>query len=175
MSKRALALTLALAVATLANGFPQRGAWVKFSSREGRFSALFPAKPEHVTDDAGPYTNHTFAADDGWATYGVTYADLNAVPDDPRSALDGARDVMIMGNELVGETEIKLSGYAGRELKIKSAGGAALSVTRLYLVGQRIYNVTVIFAPANTYDAAGVAKFFASFKLAVKPAGSSVA
>jgi hypothetical protein len=175
MLKQALALTLALASATLTAGFPQTGAWVKFSSAEGRFSVIFPGKPAHEADANELYASHSFIAETEWATYGVTYADYKGAISDPRGALEGARDVFLIGKELVGETEITLDGHAGRELRVKADRGMAASVTRLYLVGNRLYNMTVVFAPAGTYDPASVQKFFSSFKLTGKRRGSKEA
>jgi len=171
MLKQAFAITLALVSATLAYGLRQTEAWVRFSSAEGHFSVLFPGKPAHETEAHELYAGHSFTAETEWATYAVMYADFKAAIGDPGGALDGARDVLLAGKELVSETEMKLNGYAGRELKVKSGGGMAVSVTRLYLVGNRLYNVTVVFAPAGTYDPAGVEKFFSSFKLTGKRAG----
>jgi hypothetical protein len=172
MLKQAFPLTLALAVATLTHGFQQAEPWVKFSSTEGRFSILFPAKPEPETEANELYASHSFTADTDWATYVVMYADFKAAIGDPGRALDGARDALLIGKELVSETEITQNGDSARELRVKSDGGMAISVTRLYLFGNRLYNVTVVFAPASKYDPASVEKFFSSFKLTGKRVGA---
>jgi hypothetical protein len=166
MLARSLILLATISFITSASGFRQSESWTKFSSDEGRFSILLPGKVTSDSETNELFTTHSVTAETDWATYLVAYVDYKAALSPNREQiLDGARDGLLTISKLVSERKITLNGYPGRELKLTSDGGQALDLTRLFVVGNRIYKVSTVFAPANKYDSAEAEKFFSSFKL----------
>ena len=151
----------------------QRGAqWRRFSSTEGRFSVSLPGEPVAEVDDNELGVTRSFTADTDWATYVVGYTEYKTALPNPGQALDGARDALIRStnSRLLNESRISINGYPGRELNIVTHGGEARDTTRLYVVGNRLYMVRVVVAPADRDVSGDKEKFFLSFRLTVKPA-----
>jgi hypothetical protein len=151
--------------------------WTTYNSPEGRYSVLFPGKPELSADQSPAHTGETLTEYFAICTdpdagsdvvYNVTYFDLG-----PQMAysFDQARDgyVKAVNGTLQSEKTIQFGGYAGRELKaITNPPGKVFNlVTRIILVEKRVYMVQ--FISTKSYDAARAAEksaaFFNSFAL----------
>jgi hypothetical protein len=153
--------------ATVDQGFQEARRWTKLSPAGGHFTVLMPAKPSSEMQWIGGFADHSFMAETDWATYEVGYIELTKMVPDPEAALDGARDALLLmpNSKLLSETKLILNGYPGRELKIVSTKGISKEITRLYIVGNRMYRVRVVIAPVNKDVHRDVEKFFSSFKL----------
>ncbi len=183
MLKRTFAtLLFTLLIADFAAGFPQGkpgpvgpAPWRKFSSAEGRFNILMPVAPKvssrEAEGPAGKLTLHVYDASNSRGYFAVTYADYPGAARDPAHAeqvLDGVRTGVLRGvkGELISEKKISLKGHPGREFKAsgKVQGIDVVFTWRIYLVGQRLYQLAV---GAQAKDAAhpDVAKFLTSFDL----------
>ena len=124
--------------------------WKQFSSAEGRFAILFPGMPkesaEAVETPGGPVPIHKITLRT-FAEYGVIYADYPMQINDPAMAnriLDnGAKGAVAeVGAQLLSMTEISLAGQPGRLLKERMRDGHIMRV-KMYLVGQRLYQVAI--------------------------------
>lgn len=152
--------------------------WTTYNSPAGRYSVLFPGKPELTTEYAPAHTGEKLTQFYAICTdpdagsdvvYNVTYFDL--LPEMAYS-FDEARDgyLKAVNGTLQSEKNIQFSGYPGRELKAtaNSSGKDFNLMTRFILVEKRVYIVQFIFTKA--YDAARAAEksatFFNSFRLA---------
>ncbi|HEY6186988.1 MAG TPA: hypothetical protein VIW80_04855 [Pyrinomonadaceae bacterium] len=171
--------------APVAEGDPQ--AWKEYSSTEGRFSISFPGKPSQETkvlEGSDAQVKLNIYRLKTLAEYSVMHADYPIPMNDPavaKLALDeGAKGaVASINSELLEINEITLDGNPGRFLKERMTGGEILWV-RIFLVGQRMYQIAVTTPreeglPAQTVNVYKTAadKFLNSFKLLKeeKPAG----
>jgi hypothetical protein len=169
-----LILVMAMAVACGPKASPE---WTAYNSPGGRYTVLFPGKPELSTEHAPAHTGETLTQYFAICTdpdagsdvvYNVAYFDL--LPQMAYS-FDEARDgyVKAVNGTLQSEKTIQFSGYPGRELKAtaNSSGKDFNLMARLILVEKRVYRVQFIFT--KSYDAARAAeksaKFFDSFAL----------
>jgi hypothetical protein len=151
--------------------------WTAYNSPEGRYSVLFPGKPELSADQSPAHTGEklteyfaicTDPDAGGDVVYNVTYFDLAPQMD---YSFDQARDgyLKAVNGTLQSEKTIQFGGYPGRELKAttNSPGKDFSLVTRIILVEKRVYMVQFIFTKAS--DAARAAEksttFFNSFNL----------
>ena len=146
--------------------------WSEFRSEEGRFSVLLPEKPTSQAStlemSQGRFEQHVFIASHLPLICTITYADFpkqSLVANDVDGLFDGVRDEVIkgVGGKFASENKLLLDGYAGREIKVHMFRGELR--LRLYLVGDRLYilslfNVEKAFASDEEPN-----KFFASFKL----------
>jgi hypothetical protein len=166
-----------LTTAAFAFGAQTQTDWIKYDSPEGRYSILFPGKPELSTQE-GPaqsgqkLTQHmAIYADPDPATdvaYIAAYFDL--APGMAYS-FDEGRDGLVkaVNGTLQSEKPIQLGAYAGREIRATAnrPGKDFVLIVRLFLVEKRVYMNQFIFA--KPYDAARAeqkaAKFLDSFAL----------
>jgi len=152
--------------------------WKEYSSAEGRFSILFPGTPKEETkslDVQGAKFKLHIHKLKTFSEYGVIYADYPIPLDDPdvaKRVLDnGARGAASSVNaELLSVTEISIGGHPGRLLTERLPDGSALKA-KMYLVGQRLYQIAVTMPKAESGPDGGKAlekfadKFLDSFKL----------
>jgi hypothetical protein len=149
--------------------------WKKFTSAEGQFSVWFPGTPEVTTQSLhnliGETDAHSFTVKaDVQDFYGVVYGDIPPSVDlkDPSILFDKAQAMVANQNgsgKIVSEQEIKLENFPGREFEFVAGGKANYSGrVRTFLVGRRIYVLTVVFLTANPH-LENRATFFTSFKL----------
>lgn len=166
MRKRFLALSLIICVTSAVHASLQATEWGKFSAPEGRFTVLLPDKP--VRDDqskvtpVGKVLMHFFTARSETGVFIVAYTDY-AIGDAKRE-LDANRDSFLKGMKatLVSESDIKLQGNPGREIK---ATRDELNIrSRIYLVGKRYYQAVAI-TPATLPGNVEADKFLTSFEL----------
>ena len=158
--------------------------WKTFESAEGRFSIQFPGTPKVGTeplDSAGQVVLHKSSLTTK-AEYGVIYADYPMKIEGAAAAKqildDGAKGAVAgVSSELLSISEISLAGNAGRQLKERLRNGAIMHA-RMFLVGQRLYQIAVTLPPTEGSKADEVAlyeqaatKFLDSFKLAPEESG----
>ena len=129
--------------------------WPWHESEAGRFKVRFPIQPtvDSTTGPGGPGTSPpvmTTAAADG-VLYRVTFTDFDGDLVRPSRAvamLNAARDETAtqINGTVVDEQTIDLSGHAGRAYRIEAAttNGPIVIDTRIYLVGSRLYQQSVV-------------------------------
>lgn len=152
--------------------------WKEYSSAEGRFSILFPGTPKEeiqsIDVQGGQFKIHVHNLK-AFAEYGVIYADYSIPVGDPNVAnqvLDnGARGAAAEVNaELLSVSAISIDGHPGRLLRERLPNGNLLQA-KMYLVGQRLYQIAVTMPKAEASSDMGKAferfadKFLDSFKL----------
>lgn len=149
--------------------------WKEFASKEGRFKVLMPGTPKQdkaeTESDFGKSVLHMNLARAGKAMYGANYSDFPAEikKADLKQLYDSSRDgaVANLEGKLASEKDIKLGKHPGREIRIDVAKGKQLFRARVYLVGQRLYQVIVLGTP-ETATSKEADQFLDSFKLAEK-------
>src|SRR5262245_17563822 len=147
--------------------------WKSFTSKDGRFSVQLPGTPRQKTvptmSDFGKAVLifHTVALKE--AMYTANFCDFPvAVKDVPVDKFfDASREGALrnLQGKLESERKIKLNGHPGREQAIKLPEDGKIFRARVYLVGQRMYQV-VILAPKDVAFSKEADTFFDSFKLA---------
>lgn len=174
MRKCGIGIFLLLVSASLVLGVQNPGAWIKYTSTEGRYIVSLPAQPTLSTQEANTATGEKFpqylaaATEPGDVVFMVGYFDY--VPGTIFSA-DRARDGMVerVKGTLISEHAISLGGYAGRELKVaaKPSEGEYIILARFYETEKRVYVLQYIFPKSLENDAIGTkaAKFFDSFQV----------
>ncbi len=155
---------LVLAVATTA-AWSQKG-WLTFTSPEKDFSVRMPFAPKSQSQDIstplGIIKARMFLCEASPA-YVVCCSDYPAEKmqaTDPQQVLDGAaRGVK---GKLLARKAIQLGSHPGRDLEF--AAGDLRIRNRLYLVGNRLYQVQVVYPAVGNYRA-DVERFVTSFRL----------
>jgi len=173
-----------IATRALVSGSPAEQ-WQSFSSVEGGFTLLLPDKPKEQRQPIGTAVGSTeaimYIAEVGSTAFGAGYGDFpeSASQADPQAVLAGARDgaAKKINGTVVDEKPIELAGHPGLEIAVEIPAGAAVPGGamyrgRLYLVGNRLYQV--IYVALKTDDSpAEYQKLFDSFQLDNPPAPSS--
>lgn len=147
----------------------------EFSDQNGKFSVMTPVSLKEtvqaVDTAVGSVDIHLFIGEKGNSAYMVGYSDYPAEiieQSDPAAMLDGARDgaVSNISGTLISETAITLDGNPGRELVItaKVDDSDADVKARIYMVGNRLYQVLVIGVKGEVTPEDADA-FLQSFKL----------
>jgi len=143
--------------------------WSEFSSPQGRFSILMPGTPHKERQKAetplGPIEVEIFLVPFFNDSYGVSYNDYpDAITrkEFADQVLDGARNgtAKSMKGHVVSETKITLDGHPGRDYLLGTPTGGYRS--RIYLIGQRLYQLAVRGPSTSSADAH---KFFESFRI----------
>jgi hypothetical protein len=151
--------------------------WIRYNSTEGRYSVLFPGKPELTKEDAPARTGEKLAEyfaictdPDGGedVVYMTAYFDL--APNMGYS-FDESRDGMLKAANatLQSEKKIQIGGYEAREIKASGSRGGKdfVLIARFVLVDKRVYLIEFVYP--KTFEAARAAekgaKFFDSFAL----------
>jgi hypothetical protein len=149
--------------------------WSEFSSAEGAFSVLMPGTPTEQTQtqdtELGTIDVHSFTFEQNGVAYLVGYNIFPAAVTEaatPDSMLDGARggQVEAVKGTLMNEEEITLGAYLGRdlEIQIENSDGTSSLRSRIFLVGDRLYQVMVV-GPKGQSTSPDTTKFLDSFKL----------
>lgn len=144
-----------------------------FSSTEGRFKIGLPpsiaAKPESYNGSKGHIETTRykwFVLNEG--QYQVSYSDSDRILEnaaDSEKIFDNLRDLLLSkgAGNLEGDLKLSLAGHPGREIKIKDASGIAIQ--RFYLVGKRMYTVSVLVPSKLECALDSVVKVLDSFEL----------
>jgi len=145
-----------------------------FTSAEGGYSINFGGTPsEQVHTEQTPVGQldiHLAALDMGDQAFLVSWQEQPPkAPKDPNTILDGQLEGMLSGfpgARVVEQKEIKLGDHVGRSHTIKLAEPDATQFTRVYLVGNRVYQIAAIGAGAGNVTSAMA--FLDSFALTAK-------
>ena len=127
-----------------------------FSSTEGKFKIGLPPRAAEKPESYDGPNGHIETTRYRWfvlnhGQYQVSYSDSDRILEnaaDNERIFDNLRDLLLSkgAGHLEGDLELKLAGHPGREIKIKDASG--INLHRFYLVGQRMYTVSV-FVPSK--------------------------
>ncbi|MDD5291787.1 MAG: hypothetical protein PHY46_01200 [Candidatus Omnitrophica bacterium] len=149
--------------------------WKQYASVEGGFSVQLPGEPEGQkiildTQVGRTYLNmYTLNRKDDNFIYAVGYVDypdelfnLKSVDQILNDGRDGAaRNVQ---GVLTKESNISIEGYPGREFTIEVGNGEAVVKGKLFLVGQRVYQLMVT-TDKKWSDSYNIKRFLDSFQL----------
>lgn len=158
----------AAAVEKLLN--PDPPTWSEFRSDEGRFSVLMPQKPvsQKATTETpqGRFEQHIFLATHMPFVCMVAYGDLPKTllaSNNVDGLFDEIRDLFVkqVSGKLASQNSLSLDGHPGRDIKVHMLEGELR--LRLFMVGDRLYQLSIIMAGKSEEEALN--KFFASFKL----------
>jgi len=171
MKKFLIAVPLLLTLASC-SGSPH---WKTIAPKDARCEILMPMSP-HGTEnrfrlpDGGEITGWNYILEDRKTGINFTlgYSDWPESWISSRSTdwfLNSGRDGMIktLRGTLTRETAITFDGNPGREV-MGDIPGVGTIWGRIFMVGRRYYQVSVIYTPGKA-DYALIEKYFASFKI----------
>jgi len=178
MLKKASAFAALLVLLTCGHAFAQQpvAPWQKFTSPEGRFSVLMPAKPVVETKDVdspvGKLTLYAYSASNNTGFFLASFGDYPAEPKDAANAetvLDAVQSGVLKGIEAeasAGAKKISLGGFSGREFSAKKEmqGMKVVFNWRIYLAGRRLYQLAVV-TQDTAVPSPEITKFFTSFDI----------
>ena len=153
--------------------------WEKVALVGSGVEVMMPGKPKVTSRKIYPlpkYESEVHLAGvsikDGKARFMLAYHDLNFEPVDEtkiRDVLDGGIKGSLLNAlaKLSKHERIKFGEYPGRHFEYsgKRFGQSIQATSRIYLVGRRMYQITVIHSPGVDVSAE-TTKFFESFKFA---------
>lgn len=148
----------------------------KFSSEAGRFAVSLPVEPQEkkVQKSKKNAEIRVFHAYESQTAYMISYLELEGdeILDNPAKVLKsfeaGVRQ-SLRGAEILSAKDISLKQGKGREIKAFLSSGIE-NQTRFFVVGRRIYTLTVGVAPARRNRVARQIKtFFDSFQILEAP------
>lgn len=157
--------------------------WQPVAPEGAGFEVLMPAEPKTAARKMKPLPGRTITVHltsatikDGKALFMVAYHDLDFDPvgdEKIRDILDGGIKGSLLNclGKLSKHERITLGEYPGRHFEYAGArfDQKIQAVSRIYLVGRRVVQITVIRDPAVNVEAE-TTKFFESFKIAAKSA-----
>lgn len=146
--------------------------WEKFASAEGKFSVIFPNRPQEVQTNeqagSGKIQLHAFASEsDAHNVYSVTYYDVPRVTD-PKMLLAKLEQAMVSNDngKIASYHPLQVGNYPATEFEYVAGGKANYSgKVRLIAVGQRAYALSVLFITVNPPKQEESDAFFNSFTL----------
>ncbi len=153
--------------------------WEKVALEGSGVAVMMPGKPKVTSRKIRPLPKYetevhmaAISIKDGKARFMLAYHDLNFDPVDEtkiRDVLDGGIKGSVLNAlaKLTKQERIKLGEYPGRHFEYsgKRFEQAIQGTSRIYLVGRRMYQITVLRAPEVDVSAE-TTKFFESFKIA---------
>lgn len=141
------------------------------NSTNGKYKAHFPEAPKKGTATSGDLTFTTYAVTTNGAAYTAGYADqpnLAEVTGKQRQeALDAARDAAVadLGERAKrGKVELVVMGGKHRGWEFEATAGDRVQRARVYLVGTRLYRLTVR-GSADAVKEPDADRFFESFQV----------
>ena len=148
--------------------------WEEFVLEQGNFSILFPATPQERIQmlpgsDIGDEI-YTYQVQDGQATFAVMYNNFGEMEAKPDTQLDRIRDDLLdsLTASLIAEKSIAMTGHPGRHVEFSfndpNMAGGGVGVARLFVVDERLYQVSVI-GPSAELTRGEVEQFLTSFSL----------
>jgi hypothetical protein len=148
--------------------------FAEFTSKEGKFTVLFPGKPKEtkrtLQSPFGPVELNSFSVSplQPVSTYVVIFSDYPANFEKKSDAdfLDSSRDgsVKNSGGKLLSEKKLTLDKYPGRELLLEAPNQGGLFRQRIFIVGNRLYQL-IVGGAEEVAKSKGADKFLDSFKL----------
>ncbi|WP_338815777.1 hypothetical protein V9L05_22515 (plasmid) [Bernardetia sp. Wsw4-3y2] len=151
----------------------------KFEDKKGRFKISFPTKPtlkeEPFTTLEGETTQYVFISEpklDDNISYSVSYIDYpkeftDIISTENTYNFFATFNSMALNSkkvELIGLLNQKVLGYTGREFRFKDIQTGMFSRTRMYLVDNRVYILTINTKEEKNFNL-GINAFFDSFEL----------
>lgn len=152
---------------------PKAVDWKEYSSTEGKFSILLPGTPttgrRHAGEDSPDSVTYVVNVQLGQQAWSVAYFDEPSEPTNVeaiKKLFDRTRKYRERSeyHHLVSEKDYEVSGYPARDLKIRfDYDKKRIELTRIILVKQRVYEVTLVTFAGST-DTEDVRRYFDSFK-----------
>jgi len=145
--------------------------WTVYTYRDGGFQVEFPESPRvratNLPTLAGSFTLRDYTARRLFrVSFGVQYVDLPAAQQDSLAgATEQIREALSSqaGATVLRSTPVTTGPASGQELLIHHPGEGVLRI-RTYIVGSRLYTVTVSGLPRSG-ESADAERFLGSFKL----------
>jgi hypothetical protein len=177
MKPAVAALLMVITCGAFSCGAPKPAISNTYNSPEGRYTVLFPAKPELSIENAPVTTGenlveHVAICTDpeagSWAVYNVTYFDFPTIMG---FSFDESRDGYLKaGNAtLQSEKPFQFGAYQGREIRAtaKNSGKDLILLAKFILVERRVYLIQFVFPKSfeSPRSAEESKKFFDSFAL----------
>lgn len=141
------------------------------TSEVGGFRACLPGKPVEKEQATPAGKLHLLTVKDGDADWTVSWIDLPTAAKEPpekvEARLDGVRERMVerLRAKVVSEVKVQLDGkYPGRDLLLDLPRDEGRLRTRVYLAGNRLYQIT-LRGPKERADSAETDKVLKSFTL----------
>lgn len=131
----------------------QQKQWSTFTSAAGKFSVSMPGTPKEqkmeVPSPIGAIQFYLFTGRDRNYEFVASYNDYPASvvsQGNVEKMLDGARDGAVgnINGKLQSEKKITLKNFPGREIHVLTPDGKAALKYRIYLVGNRLYQVGIV-------------------------------
>ncbi len=174
MKKSKIALSALLLLTFLLSACaPSTPDWREFVGPDGDFSVQMPAEPQEQVEeyetDSGKITVHMFGATVGGMDYITAYSDYPAeivAAKGAQGILNDARDGAVTNTkgELVSEQAIEMNGNPGMFLQVGSPDGKGLAQAKLFLVGNRLFQIFVA-GPKENAESEDVQFYLNSFTL----------
>jgi len=174
MKKLTFAITALLLVTFILSACaPSTPDWREFIGPDGDFSVQMPAEPQEQVDeydtDSGKITVHMNGTTVGDMDYITAYSDYPAelvAAKGIQGILNDARDGAVTNTkgELVAEEAIEMNGNPGLFLQVGSPDGKGLAQAKLFLVGNRLFQIFVA-GPKDNADSEDVQFYLNSFTL----------
>lgn len=174
MPRSLLTLLIVFAAALSASAADE---WKETASEEGNFKVLLPGETTYANQSVdtpiGKIEMHTFMSETETGAAGVLYSDFPAAQianSDVDTLLTNARDGAV-GNvkgKLTSDKAIQVAGNPGREFTFSVGTGDDVQFNgwqRVFLVGNRMYQLIVITAGADGRPEAELEKIRGSFEL----------
>jgi hypothetical protein len=171
-----------VAPAASATSAPSNADWQTFTSTSGKFSLSLPAAPRQqelpVSTEVGTIEAIMYTTEVDGVAYAAGYSDFPGAVStvDPQKVLAGSRDgaAQNVKGRVTQEKPIDINGHPGLEITIEipasaSVSGGATYHARLYLVGNRLYQIIHV-APKSAARAGDYRRLFYSFQLIDPPA-----
>lgn len=137
----------------------------------GKYKLLMPGSPKSQTEAAAGMTMHIQSYEERDGAFMVMYVDApipaNESEAQIQARLDGSRNGALANvkGKLISESQIKLADkYHGREFRGEITKPQGVIVTRIYLVGGRLYQVMALGNP-SWVDRDVIKKCLGSFEL----------
>jgi hypothetical protein len=144
--------------------------WKPYPSDEGRFTVNFPSEPTRTRkNDGGVHLTYSAEIRQRNSTFTVVCTDLN-----PQAVVEPSAILNSVAERFQKTTrarrEITLGKYPGLELTLEEeqASGVWLTVHRIFLVGERMYDV-IAACPRDKKIDSEFGLFFASFSVTDPP------
>lgn len=139
---------------------------VKYSSSEGKLSAIFPGEfstSEDVQDTYKSVKTQAMADD---MVYFVAYTihDIEMTDVDELTQVSVEAFAEGLEGEVTSQTAWKVNKSNGLQAQIEVKGSSLKGEYRVVIIGQIQYQITAI-APVDSWDAKKASKFFKSFKV----------
>jgi len=174
---KVVAVLFLLISPVLTQGVQSHDEWVKYTSKEGRYSVLVPSQPtvdsQEATSAGGDkFIQYKASVIGAGVVYMIGYFDYSP---GTSFTFDKARDGMIdaVKGILLSEQSINLGGAPGRELRLStkdSSGAEYLMLARFYDVDRRVYVLQFITAKSSETEFERRAnRYFDSFQVVKTP------